>query len=89
MVIHDGPQPLGQRLPGPVLRRVGDELRIVAGMTLQRICLLIAAAQLLLRKLADGLVHAVAPVLGISPKHHQRMIDQFSEDVRRRALRAC
>jgi hypothetical protein len=62
----DGTQPFGQCLPSPVLRRVGDELCIVAGMSFQRIRLLIAAAQLLLRKLADGLVHAVAPVLGIS-----------------------
>jgi pyruvate,water dikinase len=43
-------------------------------MTLQRIYLLITAAQLLLHKLADGLVHAVTLVLGISPKDYQRVI---------------
>ena len=71
----------GKRLPGPVLCCSGDELCIVAGMTFQRIRLLIAAAQLLLCKLADGLVHAVALALGISPKDHQRVVDQFGEDL--------
>ena len=79
VVIHDSPQPLGEWLSGPVLRRAGNELRIVAGMKFQCIRLLLTAVQLLLRKLADGLVHAVAPAFGISPEDHQRVVNQLGE----------
>jgi hypothetical protein len=81
VVVLHGSQPFRQGLPSPVLCYSGDKLCIVLGMTFARIRLLIVAAQLLLRKLADGLVHAVTLALGIRPKDHQRVVDQFGEDL--------
>ena len=49
-------------------------------MPCQHRSFLVAAAQLLLRKLADSLVHAVAPALGIRRKDHQRVVDQLGEN---------
>ena len=66
-------------MPGLVLRRSGDEPRVIPGMSFQRIRLLLAAEQLLLRKLADGFVHPVALAFGISPEDHQRVVNQLGE----------
>lgn len=61
-------QPFRQRSPGTIFCREGDELRIVVSMSFQRIRFLIAAAQMLLGKLADGLVHAERWCLTSFPK---------------------
>ena len=81
VISHDSPQPRGKGLSAPILRRAVNEFRVVAGMAFQRLRFFVTAAQLFLRKLADGLVHSVALVFGIRPTDHQRAVNQPRQDL--------